>query len=88
MLFPCALRFSFFIATGPMLARWSADGAVMMLSQMTAWLVALAPDPDPPADGHSAVTYTKRFLVFQVKSDERSASSENLIMAYSSFLEE
>lgn len=56
MLFPWALRFSFFMAIGPRLARWSALGAVMMLSQMTAWLVAFWPDPEPPADGHSAVT--------------------------------
>ena len=56
----------------------------MMLSQMTAWLVAFWPG----ADGHSAVTYTKSCLVFQVKSDDRSASRENLIMAYSSFLGE
>jgi anti-sigma factor RsiW len=56
MLLPCALRFSFFMATGPMLARWSALGAVMMVSQMTAWFVAFRPEPVPPADGHSAVT--------------------------------
>jgi len=56
MLLPSALRFSFFMAMGPMLARWSALGAVMMLSQMTAWLVAFWPEPEPPAEGHSAVT--------------------------------
>lgn len=56
MLLPWALRFSFFMATGPRFARWSALGAVMMLSQMTAWLVAFWPEPEPPADGHSAVT--------------------------------
>jgi hypothetical protein len=56
MLLPSALRRSFFMATGPRLARWSALGDVMMLSQMTAWLVAFWPDPWPPADGHSAVT--------------------------------
>lgn len=88
MLLPSALRFSFFMPTGPRLARWSELGAVMMLSQITAWLVAFCPDPDPPADGHSAVTYTNSCFVFQVKSVERSASSENLMIAYSSFLEE
>lgn len=56
MLFPWALRFNFFMAIGPSFARWSALGDVMMLSQMTAWLVAFWPDTEPPADGHSAVT--------------------------------
>lgn len=92
MLLPCALRRSFRFATGPRFARWSALGAVMMLSQMTAWFVAFCPppdpDPDPDPDGHSAVTYTKSCFVFHVKSDDRSASSENFIIAYSSFLEE
>ncbi len=35
-LLPAALLRNFFSAEGPMLARWSADGLVMMLSQMTA----------------------------------------------------
>lgn len=52
---PAALFLSFFIVAGPMLARWSELGLVMMLSQMTAWLVALA-CPGVSADGHSAVT--------------------------------
>ena len=57
MLLPSALRFSFFMAMGPMLARWSALGAVMMLSQMTAWLLGASGEAAVPADeGHSAVT--------------------------------
>lgn len=69
---------------GPIFRRWSALGLVMMLSQMTASLVELT----LLASGHSAVTYTKRDLVFQVKREVRFASMENLIMAYSSFFEE
>ena len=50
--FPSALFLSFFMAMGPMLLRWSALGFVMMASQMTAELVALA----AAAAGQSAVT--------------------------------
>jgi hypothetical protein len=82
MLFPSALLLSFFIATGPRFWRWSALGLVMMLSQMTAELLALS------GPVQSAVTYTKSCLVFHVKSEERSASREKRMMAYSSFLEE
>ena len=56
MVLPAALRTSFFMAMGPMFCRWSALGFVMMLSQMTAWFVALADDASPPVVGHSAVT--------------------------------
>lgn len=52
MLFPWALLRSFLSVAGPMLARWSELGLVIMLSQMTALLVALA----SAASGHSAVT--------------------------------
>jgi hypothetical protein len=38
-LFPAALFFNFFSVAGPMFARWSEVGAVMMVSQMTALLV-------------------------------------------------
>ena len=55
MLFPAALRFSFFMVAGPTLARWSELGAVMMESQMTALLVGSAPS-GASASGHSAVT--------------------------------
>lgn len=52
MVLPSALFLSFFMARGPMFLRWSALGFVMMVSQMTAELVALA----PAAAGQSAVT--------------------------------
>lgn len=52
MVLPSELFLSFFMATGPMFFRWSALGFVMMLSQMTAELVAFWPG----ALGHSAVT--------------------------------
>lgn len=50
--FPAALFFSFRRVAGPMLARWSELGLVMIWSQMTAWFVAFS----LPAAGHSAVT--------------------------------
>lgn len=53
---PAALFLSFLRVAGPRLARWSAEGLVMMVSQMTAWLVALLFPPVAPAAGHSAVT--------------------------------
>lgn len=88
--FPAALFLSFFNVAGPRFAKWSADGLVMMLSQMTAWFVAL-----PPLtlsvfllSGHSAVMYTNTCLVFHVNRLDRSASRLNLMMAYSSFLDE
>lgn len=52
--FPAALFFSFRRVAGPMLARWSELGLVMIWSQMTAWFVAFA--FSFPAAGHSAVT--------------------------------
>ena len=55
---PAALLRSFLRATGPMFAKWSALGDVMMVSQMTAWLeVALLGRvaPDVEVEGHSAV---------------------------------
>lgn len=55
MLLPAALFLSFFMVAGPTLARWSELGLVMMESQMTAELVALAPAP-AETSGHSAVT--------------------------------
>lgn len=55
MLLPSALLFSFFMVAGPTLARWSALGAVMIESQMTAVLVGSAPS-GASASGHSAVT--------------------------------
>lgn len=82
MLFPSALLLSFFMATGPMFCKWSALGLVMMLSQMTAELLVL------PGPVQSAVTYTKSCFVFHVKREERSASREKRMMAYSSFFEE
>jgi hypothetical protein len=85
MLFPWALLISFLLATGPMLVRWSALGLVMIESQITALFVALVV---LALSGHSAVTYTKTCFVFQVKSELRSASRLNLMMAYSSFLVE
>ena len=36
MLFPFALLTNFFIAAGPMFCKWSADGFVMIVSQITA----------------------------------------------------
>lgn len=85
--FPFALLISFFIATGPMFCRWSAVGLVMMVSQMTASLVRTV-RLAAPASGHVADTYTKICLVFQWKSDEKSAWRENRIDAYSSFFVE
>lgn len=90
---PAALFLSFFIVAGPTLAKWSADGLVMMLSQITAWFVAFFPpwplvSSDPRPSGHSAVTYTNTCLVFHVNRLDRSASRLNLMMAYSSFLDE
>jgi hypothetical protein len=58
MLFPWALRMSLRLAMGPRLVRWSAEGEVMMESQMTAWLVALDDEEEDEEEttGHSAVT--------------------------------
>lgn len=54
---PAALFFNFRSVAGPMLARWSELGLVMIWSQMTAWLVALLVlSPAAAAAGHSAVT--------------------------------
>lgn len=83
MLLPSELLRSLRNATGPMLARWSELGLVMILSQMTAVLVAsVALVCSSP---HSAVTYTKTCFVFHVKSDDRSASRWKRTTAYSSF---
>lgn len=60
MLFPRLLALSFRRAAGPILARWSALGDVMMVSQMTAWFdMLVVPWPvetSPDTDGHCAVT--------------------------------
>lgn len=52
--FPAALLLSFFMAMGPMFIRWSAEGLVMMVSQMTAELETF-PWGDEE-EGQSAVT--------------------------------
>lgn len=53
---PAALLASFFLATGPMLARWSELGEVMMVSHITAWFsVTLPAMVAEEEDGHSAV---------------------------------
>ena len=53
---PAALRRSFFMAMGPMLARWSDEGAVMIWSQMTAWCSASLAHRPAVRLPHSAVT--------------------------------
>ena len=71
------------------MVRWSALGLVMIESQMTALLLCGLPSLVKAAGVvQSAVTYTKICFVFHVKRDERSASSENLMMAYSSLRDE
>lgn len=58
-----------------------------MVSQMTASLV-YSVRFWASASGHIADTYTKTCLVFQWNSEEKSAESENLMEAYSSFFVE
>lgn len=84
---PFALRTNFFIAAGPIFCRWSAVGLVMMVSQITASFVCRVLFA-ASASGHDADTYTKTCLVFQEKSEDKSAEREKRIEAYSSFLVE
>lgn len=86
---PLELFTSFFIAAGPIFCKWSAEGLVIIESQITASLT-ISPFPSLASVefGHEADTYTKTCFVFQVKRDERSADREKRIMAYSSFLVE
>ena len=64
------------------LGGFSCWGELMMVSQITACEGGLL--PGDLAEGYDAVTQTKSCLVFQLKSEVRSASRSNLMMAYSS----
>lgn len=65
-----------------MFRRWSADGFVIIVSQITASLTN-AVLFSAVWSGQDAATQTKTCFVFHVKSELRSAESEKRTVAYS-----